>query len=74
MTTFPKVTTVDTTYLRPGELIHMNFALYNVNFDRGFISIITVFCENTGTVWVFHTASKQSPVRTICYILTTLNN
>ena len=42
MTTLPKRTTVDTSNLQPGELIHMNFALYNVTYIRGFTYMLTV--------------------------------
>ena len=44
MTTFSKVTTVDTTNLQPGDLIHMEVAFFNVNFIHGFTSMITGAC------------------------------
>ena len=59
MTTFPKGKTVDTTNRQPGEIIHMNFAFYNVNSIRGFTSMITVVCSKTKMLWVFPTASKK---------------
>ena len=42
----PKGTTVDTTNLQPGELIHMDFDFYNMTSIRGFTSMLTVVCEN----------------------------
>ena len=45
--TFPKVTTVDTNNLQPGELINVYFSFYNVTLIRGFNSIITAVCEKT---------------------------
>ena len=74
MTTLTKVTTVDTTNFHPGELIHMDFDLYNVNSIRGLISILTVVCENSITLCILPTESKQPPVHIICFILTALNN
>ena len=74
MTTFPKVTTVDTTNLQPGDLSHMEFAFCNVTSVRGFTSILTGVFSNNIMIWLFHTASKLSPVRIILFILTTLNN
>ena len=74
MTTFPKVTTVDTNDLQPGELIHMDFVFYNVNYNNGFTSMINVVFTKTRMLWLFPTVSKQPPMRIICLIITTLNN
>ena len=74
MTTFPKVTTVYTHNLQPGELIHTDFSFYAVTSIRGFTSVFTVVCAETRIIWVFPTSSKQSPVRIICFIIKTLNN
>ena len=57
-TTFPKGTTVDTSNLKPGELIHMEFSLYNVTSICGFTSMITVVCAKTIMLWVFPTVYK----------------
>ena len=38
----PKGTTVDTTNLQPVELIHMDFALYNVTSVLGFMSMLAL--------------------------------
>ena len=72
MTTFTKVTTVDTTKLQPGELIHVDLVFYNLTSICGFSSMITVVCSNTRMLWVFPTASKWAPVRIIRFILKTL--
>ena len=74
MTAFPKVKTVETTKIKPGELIHISCAFYNVTSARGFTSMLTVVCENTSTIWVFPTASKISLVRIICFVLTKSRN
>ena len=74
ITTFPKGTTIDKTYLQPGELIHTDFEFYNVNSIRGFTSMLNVVCEKTRTIRVFPTASKISPVQIIRVILTGLKN
>ena len=58
MTTLRKVTTVDTTNLQPGELIHMNFVFYNVTSVYEFTSMINVVCENNITLSVFTTVYK----------------
>ena len=74
MTTINKVKTVDTSNLQPRELIHMDFAFYNVNSIHGFTSIITVVYSRTRMLWVFSTTYKQSHVCIIRSILTTPNN
>ena len=74
ITASPKVTTVETNKLQPRELIHMDFALYNVTSICGFTSILTVFCENTRMIWVITNSSKWTDVSIICFVLTTLNN
>ena len=71
---FPKCSTVDTTNLQPVELIHMDFALYNVTSILGFTSIISVVCENKIMLWLFPTSSKIYPVKIIWFVLTTFNN
>ena len=62
MTTTPNGTTVGTTNIQPGELIHMDFAFYNVIFIRGFTFILTVVFAKTKIICVFPNASKQSSV------------
>ena len=52
----------------------MESDFYNVNSILGFTSMLTVLCLKTIMFWVFPTASKISPARTICFILTTLNS
>ena len=74
MINFPKLKTVDTTNLQPGEIIHMYFALYDMISIRGFTSMLTVVCENTIMLWVFPTESKKSLFHIISFILTTLKN
>ena len=74
MTTFSKGKTVDTNNLQPGELIHMNFAFYNVTFVRGFTSVLTVLCAKTIMLWVFHISYKRYHVYIICFIIITLKN
>ena len=73
-TTLPKVTTVDTSNLLPGELIQIEFSFYNVTSIHVFTSMLTVFCENNRALWVFHTASKYALFRIFHFILTTLKN
>ena len=54
-----KGTTVYTSNIQPGELVHMDFEFYNVISIRGFTSMLTVVCTKTTTIWVFPTASKK---------------
>ena len=74
MTTINKGTTVNTINLQPGELMHMEFAFYNVTSIRGFTSMLTVVCAKTKMLWVSPTAPKRAPVRIIRFILKTLMN
>ena len=72
--TIKKVPIVDTSRLHPRELVHMEFAFYNVTSIRGFTFMIIVVCANTRILWAFPTASKRAPLRIIHFILTTLLN
>ena len=74
MTTLPKGTDIDTGNLRPREIIHMDFAFYNVTFIHGFTSIPTIVCEKNRMIWLLPTASKWYPLRIIIFVLTTLKN
>ena len=69
MKTLPKLTTVDTNNLQPGELIHTDFAFYNVTSICGFTSMITFVCTKTIMIWVLPTASKQPPFHIIHFII-----
>ena len=60
---FPIGATVDTTNLRSGELLHMDFVLYNVNSIHDLTSMLTMVCSKTIMLWIFSTTSKLSPVR-----------
>ena len=74
MTTFRKGTSIDAAYIQPGDLIHMEFGFYCMTSIRAFNSMLNVVCAKTRTLWVFNTASKTFPVRTVCFILTTFKN
>ena len=74
MKTFPRGTTIDTTKLQPGELIHIKFALYIVNSVRGFTAMLTALCEITRILLVFTTEYKRSPFRIISFIQTPFSN
>ena len=70
----PKGETVETTYIHPGKILHMELACYNVTTIYGFTSIITVVCAKARLLWILPTASNKAPIRTIRFILTALNN
>ena len=74
MITSLKATAVDTSNLKPGENIHMDFDFYNVTSIREPTSILTFVFEKSKMIWVLHTASKKSPVHIICFILTIFKN
>ena len=74
MTDLTKGTTVDTTNLQPGKLLHMEFSFYNATSVNRFSSVFPVVCENTIILWAFPTESKISSVRIISLTITTLKN
>ena len=74
MITFPKVKTVKTSKLQPGELIHIDFDFYNVTPIFGFNSMLTFVCANIRMLLVLPTASKWSPFHIIYFIFKKLNN
>ena len=45
--TINKGTTVDTSKIQPGELVHTDFAFYNVTSILVFTSMLTVVCAKT---------------------------
>ena len=74
MTTINKGTKVDTGNLRPGELIHVDFAFYNVTSLYVFTSMLTVIFAKNRMMWVFPTVSQRAHLCIIRFILTTLKN
>ena len=74
MTTYPKGTTVYTSNIQLGELIHMDFALYNVTSVHIFTSVSTVVFAKTIMLWVFPTESKWAAVHIVHSILKKLKN
>ena len=71
VTTFPKVRTVDSINLQPGELIHVDFALSTLTSVHGFTFMLTIVYANNIMPYVFHTPTKRSPIRIIRFVLTT---
>ena len=71
---FPKGATFDTTNIWPGELLHMEFSIYIVNYIQGFTSVINVVFTKARLIRIFTIASKWSPVRIIIFILKTFKN
>ena len=74
MTNYAKMTTVDINNIQPRELIHIEFALYNVNSIHVLTSLLTVVCAKTIMIWVFPNASKRTPAHISHFILTTSKN
>ena len=52
ITTINKVTAVNTSNFQPGELIHTDFAFYNITSIRVSTSMLTVVCAKTRMLWV----------------------
>ena len=74
MTIFPKSATIDKTNFHPGELLYLDFSLYNDTSIYGFTIIITAVCVNTIMLGIFPTVSNQAIVRIVRFILTKLKN
>jgi hypothetical protein len=62
MTQVRKGKTVDTSTLQPGELLHIDFAFWDVLSHRGFNAALMIIDTNTRFLWLFCTASKKLPV------------
>ncbi len=69
----PKGHTVDTTHLRRGELLHIDFAFWDITSLRGFTSMLSIIDAKTRMLWLFCTASKGSPIHIIEYLLDMLH-
>ena len=65
MTTINKGTTVDTSNLQPGELVHMEFEFYHVTSICGFTSMLTVVYANNIMLWILPISPKRAPIRII---------
>ena len=74
MTIFPKSATIDKTNLHPGELLYLDFSLYNDTSICGLTIIITAVCANTIMLSIFPTVYNQATVRIVRFILTKLKN
>ena len=65
----PKGITVDTTSLRPGELIHMDFCFLEETSIRQFTCALVVVDAKVRKMWTFCTPGKRPPLATIRYLL-----
>jgi hypothetical protein len=60
MKTFhPLKSKVNDTILTPcGQLLHIDFSLWNITSYRGFTSLLSIIDGKDGVLWNFPTASK----------------
>lgn len=61
--------TTDTTNLKPGELLHIDFMFPNILSIRGFTSILIIVDAKTRKLWIFCTPNKTPPIDTIRFFL-----
>ena len=66
----PRGITMSTEFLRPGELIHMDFYFMNVTSIRGFTCVLNIVDAKTRNKWEFGTPNKRPPIDTVDYFLT----
>ena len=70
MTSIPKGIRVNTSFLRPGELIHIDFCFINVLSIRGFTCVLLIVDARTRNKWEFGTLSKRPPIDILDFFLT----
>ena len=61
---------MSTIFLRPGELIHMDFYFMNEVSIRGFTCVLNIVDAKTRNKWEFGTPNKRPPLDTVDYFLT----
>ena len=66
----PRGPTMSTEFLRPGELIHMDFYFMNVTSIRGFTCVLNIVDAKTRNKWEFGTPNKPPPIDTVDFFLT----
>ena len=59
MTDIPKGIVMNTSILRPGELIHIDFCFINVTSIRGFTCVLMIVDARTRNKWEFATPTKR---------------
>jgi hypothetical protein len=64
--------TVDTSYLFPGELLHIDFAFWDLISRHGFSAMRVAIYANTCKLWLFCTASKKAPLHILRWIFSNL--
>ena len=65
----PHGPTMSTEFLRPGELIHMDFYFMNITSIRGFTCVLNIVDAKTRNKWEFGTPNKRPPIDTVDYFL-----
>jgi hypothetical protein len=69
---FRKGKTVSTAKLQPGELLHMDFAFWDILSRRNFTAVLTIVDACTRMLWLFCTASKKPPVHILRWFFANL--
>ena len=69
-TNLPRGIIMSTVFLRPGELIHMDFYFMNEVSIRGFTCVLNIVDAKTRNKWEFGTPNKRPPLDTVDYFLT----
>ena len=69
MVNLSKGITTDTSNLRPGELIHMDFYLLEEISIRNFTCALVIMDARVRKMWIFFTQSKHPPLATVRYFL-----
>ena len=65
----PRGSTSDTSHLRPGNLLQMDFMFINNKSIRGFASMLIIVDARTRKLWVFCTPNKTPPIDTVRFFL-----
>jgi hypothetical protein len=72
MTQVRKGKTMDTTDLRPGEVLHLDFAFWDIPSHRGFTAMLVAIDAKTRKLWLFCTASKNAPIHILWWLFSNL--
>jgi hypothetical protein len=69
---FRKGNTASTDNIKPGELLHMDFAFWYITSRRMFTSVLAIIDAKKRMLWLFCTSSKKPPIHILRWFFANL--
>jgi hypothetical protein len=62
----------DNLNLNPGELLHMDFAFWDIPSRRMFTAVLAIIDAETRMLWIFCTSIKKPPIHILLWLFDNL--